>query len=38
MERREQKLILEDMALLKLAEKSFDFWNNTKDAEYDSIK
>lgn len=27
----------EDLALLKLAEPSFDFWNNTSDIIYDSL-
>lgn len=28
---------LEDLFLLKLAEPSFDFWNNTDDAVHDSL-
>lgn len=27
----------EDTALLTLAEQSFDFWDNTEDAAYDSL-
>lgn len=28
---------LSDLILLKLAEKSFDFWNNSEDMIYDSL-
>ncbi len=28
---------LEDIALLKVAESSFDFWDNPEDAVYDSL-
>ena len=31
------KIHLEDLFLLKFAEPSFDFWNNTDDAIYDSL-
>ncbi|MDI6889111.1 MAG: hypothetical protein QMC78_05440 [Methanocellales archaeon] len=31
------KIPVEDLGLLKLAESSFDFWNNPEDAIYDSL-
>ncbi len=31
------KINLEDLFLLKFSESSFDFWNNTDDAVYDSL-
>ena len=32
-----QKISLDDLALLKVAESSFDFWDNPEDAIYDNI-
>ena len=34
-QRRGRTLTPQDFALLKLAERSFDFWNNADDALYD---
>jgi hypothetical protein len=34
-QRRVRTLLPQDLALLKLAEPSFDFWNNGDDAIYD---
>jgi len=31
------KISLEDFSLLKLAEGSFDFWNNPEDSIYDDL-
>ena len=31
------KTPLDDMLLLKVSEKSFDFWNNPEDAAYDKL-
>jgi hypothetical protein len=31
------KLSSSDMAILKLSEPAFDFWNNTDDVIYDSL-
>jgi len=31
------KIPVEDLGLLRLAESSFDFWNNPEDAIYDSL-
>ena len=31
------KIALDDMFLLKMAEKSFDFWNNPGDKIYDKL-
>lgn len=31
------KIKLEDLDLLKLAEKSFEFWNNKEDSIYDTF-
>lgn len=28
---------IDDLALLHMAESSFDFWDNPEDAEYDSL-
>ncbi len=32
-----QKISLDDLSLLKVAESSFDFWDNPEDAIYDTI-
>ncbi len=31
------KISIEDLALLKIAEPSFDFWDNTEDSVYDNL-
>jgi hypothetical protein len=36
-QRRARMLSPQDFALLKLAERSFDFWNNADDAMYDRL-
>jgi hypothetical protein len=36
-QRRGRTLSPQDFALLKLAERSFDFWNNADDAMYDRL-
>ena len=36
-QRRSQVLSAQDFALLKLAERSFDFWDNADDAIYDRL-
>jgi hypothetical protein len=36
-QRRGRMLAPQDLALLKLAERSFDFWNNADDAMYDRL-
>ncbi|GJQ57586.1 MAG: hypothetical protein D8M57_19865 [Candidatus Scalindua sp. AMX11] len=32
-----QKITFEDLALLKVAESSFDFWDNPEDSLYDDL-
>lgn len=32
-----QKISLDDLALLKVAESSFDFWDNPEDSIYDNL-
>lgn len=32
-----QKISLDDLALLKVAEPSFDFWDNPEDSLYDAL-
>lgn len=32
-----QKISLDDLALLKVAESSFDFWENPEDSIYDTL-
>ncbi|GAB63554.1 MAG: hypothetical protein DWB56_12365 [Candidatus Jettenia sp.] len=32
-----QKLSLDDLSLLKVAEPSFDFWDNPEDSIYDNL-
>lgn len=32
-----QKISLDDLALLKVAEPSFDFWDNPEDSFYDNL-
>lgn len=32
-----QKVSLDDLALLKVSESSFDFWNNPEDSIYDTL-
>ena len=36
-QRRVRTLSPQDLALLKLSERSFDFWNNADDAMYDRL-
>lgn len=32
-----QKISLDDLSLLKVAESSFDFWDNPEDSIYDNL-